>query len=130
MYLIECYTGPLTFQRGHAGLNGAGTWLANRSPTGSRHGGVCLVWRVPGVTGANPGAEPGRLTGRRRPGGVLRAPEVVRVVAWAEACRLDDVDRELEAVADAAGQVGVAAEGHGGAARLPPPAHQVDGSEG
>src|SRR5690242_3477677 len=60
----------------------------------------------------------------------LRAPEVVGVVAGAEACRLDDVDRQLEAVADAAGQVGVAAEGHGGAARLPPPAHQVDGSEG
>src|ERR1700722_9242259 len=56
--------------------------------------------------------------GKRRGASWVRsgAPEVVRVPAGTEAGRLHDVERQLEAVADAARQVRVAAEGHRGPA--------------
>src|ERR1700678_4769889 len=59
-----------------------------------------------------------------------RAPEGSRVAAGLEPGRLDDVDRELEAVADPARQVRVAPEGDRGPALLPPPADLVARGEG
>ena len=56
-------------------------------------------------------------------------PEVEGVAAGPEAGRLDDVDREVELLADRRGRVGVAAEADRLAALLVEPAHLVDRGE-
>jgi hypothetical protein len=60
---------------------------------------------------------------------VLDAPEVVGVAAGLESGRFDDVDGQLEAVADPAGEVRVATEGDRGPALLAPPADLIDRGE-
>src|SRR4051794_22660282 len=56
-------------------------------------------------------------------------PEVEPVASWAETGRLDDVDGEVELLADGARLVGVAAEADRLAALLVEPAHLVHRGE-
>jgi len=58
------------------------------------------------------------------------SPIVEAVPAGPKSRRLDDVDRQAEAVTDAPRLVGVAAEGDRSAALLPPPPDQLDRGKG